>query len=254
MTIAEAIISGIVQGVTEFLPVSSSGHLVFLHKLFGLNEPTLHFDICLHAATLLAVVSYFRKDISRLVNEKNTRYLIFIIIAAIPAVVVGVLFEQYITMFFMSPKRTAAMLLFTSFVLFLGQIVSRKRVESGKTLTVRSSFAIGAAQAVALLPGVSRSGMTITAGLFSGIKAEEAFRFSFLLSIPVILGALVYKLLTSGFCDLSGNIAQYASGMVFAFITGIVSLFLLWKAMRHKYLFVFAVYCLMLGIAGLLFF
>lgn len=251
MTITEAIISGITQGVTEFLPVSSSGHLVFLHSLFGLSKPNIFFDICLHTATLLAVILYFRKDIVRLVYGRNARYLSFIVIATIPAVAVGAIFESSITVFFMSPKRTAGMLLITALALFLGQAVSRKRNGAGNDLTFRSSLMIGVAQALALLPGVSRSGMTISAGLLTGVKVEETFRFSFLLSIPVILGAFGYKLLTVDFNAADINIAQYAAGMGFAFVSGIISLSLLWKAMKRGQLFVFAVYCLVLGIAGL---
>lgn len=252
MTIAEALISGLVQGVTEFLPISSSGHLVFVHKFFGFTEPSVFFDICLHVATLAAVVLYFWRDIFLLVREKNVKWLLYIIIGSVPAVLAGLFLEEKILIFFTSPRRVAYMLLVTSLVLFTGHFAQRMRDYLGKGPDFLRSFLVGLAQAFALLPGISRSGMTISSGIASGMKWEEAFRFSFLLSVPVIAGAALYKALTLDKGALGSiSFVNYASGMLVAFIAGLVSLVLLRKVLRVKGLFIFGAYCLILGTVGI---
>jgi undecaprenyl-diphosphatase len=251
MTIIEALISGFVQGITEFLPVSSSGHLVLVHRFFGFKEPNVFFDICLHAATLGAVILYFGRDICALIKEKNIAWFFYIAIGTVPAVGVALLFENRISGFFTDPRKVAFMLILTALALFLGQMVLWKRLNTGRGPTVRSSLLVGAAQALALLPGISRSGMTISAGLLGGMKAEEAFRFSFLLSIPIIAGAVLYKALTVDVAAMiSGNSAAYAYGMASAFVAGIISLRLLWWIIRGRRLYVFGIYCFLLGAAG----
>ncbi|RKY42665.1 MAG: hypothetical protein DRP85_02005 [Candidatus Makaraimicrobium thalassicum] len=254
MTVTEALISGVVQGVTEFLPVSSSGHLVLVHELFGFAESSLFFDICLHAATLGAVILYFGRDIRSLIREKNTRWLFCIAVGTVPAVLAAILFEERISVFFVSPRKVAFMLVLTGIALFAGQISLWKRPDPGKNPTFGTSLLVGIAQAFALLPGISRSGLTISTGLLGGIKAEEAFRFSFLLSIPVILGAMAYGFLTADVSAVvSGNLTGYIAGMAAAFITGLLSLRLLWWVVRRRRLFIFGAYCLFLGAAGILF-
>ena len=122
MTILEALVSGVVQGVTEFLPVSSSGHLVLVHSIFGLDEPKIFFDICLHAATLLAVIVYFAKDIYELMRSRNVKWLGLLAVGTIPAVLAALLFEDQITRFFSSPAKVAYMLIITAMILFAGQL------------------------------------------------------------------------------------------------------------------------------------
>ena len=254
MSITEALISGVVQGLTEFLPVSSSGHLVLVHKFFHLTEASIFFDICLHVGTLMAVILYFRKDILSLIREGRFDWLIFIVIGTVPAVAAALLFEERISLFFVSPKKVAFMFIVTAVALFAGHIGQIKRAQSGKGPTPLKSLFVGICQAFALLPGVSRSGMTISSGLLSGMDKENAFKFSFLLSIPVILGALVYKALKIDVASIVlSNPGSYAVGMIAAFAVGFLSLVLLWKTIRARRLFIFGIYCLLLGITGILF-
>ncbi|MFH1552392.1 MAG: undecaprenyl-diphosphate phosphatase [Candidatus Omnitrophota bacterium] len=250
----ESLISGIVQGLTEFLPVSSSGHLVLVHSFFGFAEPNVFFDICLHVATLGAIVLYFSRDIVILVRERNTKWLIYIAVATVPAVLAALVFEKRISVFFVSPRKVSFMLVLTALALFAGQLSLWKRTRPGKGPTFFSSLLVGIAQACALLPGVSRSGMTISTGLSAGMKAEEAFRFSFLLSVPIVIAAAAYKALTLDVgAIMSENLKSYAIGMASAFVTGLLSLYLLWRVLRGKRLFIFGVYCLTLGVIGIFF-
>jgi undecaprenyl-diphosphatase len=254
MSTIEALISGVVQGLTEFLPVSSSGHLVLVHKFFGLSESSIFFDICLHVATLMAVLVYFRKDILSLIREKRVDWLLFIAIGTVPAVIAALLFEEKISLIFVSPKKVAFMFIATALALFVGQISQVKRTSSGKGPTALTSLLVGIGQAFALLPGISRSGMTISSGLLGGMNTENAFKFSFLLSIPVILGATLYKALKIDFAGVVlNNLGNYATGMIAAFVVGLLSLMLLWKAVKARRLFIFGIYCLLLGLAGILF-
>lgn len=254
MTIAEALVSGFVQGLTEFLPVSSSGHLVLVHRIFGLAEPSMFFDICLHAATLMAVVLYFRGDIYELCMGRNVKGLFYIAIGTIPAVLAALFFEKHITIFFESPRKVEFMLIVTGLILFLGQFGLQKIAPRGKGPTFRSSLLVGLAQAFALLPGISRSGITISTGALGGMSATEAFRFSFLLSVPVIMGATAYKGLTldTGIAN-SGSVSNYIVGMGAALVVGLLSLRLLEKIVRERRLYIFGIYCLLTGTIGLLF-
>lgn len=254
MTLAEALIAGLVQGLTEFLPVSSSGHLVLVHKFFGFAEPSIFFDICLHAATLIAVMLYFGRDIASLIREKNFKWLFYIAIATVPAVLAALLFEDRISGFFTSPGRVAFMLMVTGTVLLVGQVALWRRDTAGEKLSFLPALVVGIAQAFALLPGISRSGMTISSALAGGVKAEEAFKFSFLLAIPVILGATLYKALTVDLGTvMAGNAMNYFAGMAVAFIVGFLSLHLLWKIVKGKKLYIFAAYCFLLGAIGIFF-
>ncbi|MBD3426054.1 MAG: hypothetical protein GF409_02335 [Candidatus Omnitrophica bacterium] len=254
MTLTEALISGLVQGLTEFLPISSSGHLVLVHRLFGFSEPSMFFDICLHAATLLAVVIYFAGDILQLARQRRWEYLFYVLAATVPAVITALFFEERISEFFVSPAKVAVMLVATGIVLLLGQFFLWKNDGAGRKAGLFNTFAVGVAQAIALLPGISRSGVTISAGLAGGMKTEEAFRFSFLLSIPVIIGATLYKGLTVDLRGaLAGNVPEYIAGMAAAFLAGFFSLHLLRKVIKGKKLFLFAAYCLLLGMTGIFF-
>ncbi len=257
MTITEAVTCGVVQGLTEFLPVSSSGHLVLIHSLLGSSSvATIFFDVCLHAATVAAVLLYFRRDILQLVRERNRRWLFCLTVGTIPAVIAALLFRSEISAFFASPRKTAAMLIVTAVVLFLGQLSLWKKKSGARSAnpTFIRALAVGLAQACALIPGISRSGMTISTGLVSGMKIREAFRFSFLLSIPIVAAAAVYEMFSCGFSGgTSGEFVYYAIGMVSAFITGLLSLRLLWWIMKRRNMFVFSIYCVLLG-AGILLF
>lgn len=253
MTISEAVISGIVQGATEFFPVSSSAHLVFLHNYFEFSKAHLFFDISLHVATLCALLLYFRADIAGIIKGKQA-WILYIAFGSIPAVFAGLFFKNYIEVFFASPQKTAFMLVITGIVLFLGQFWFKKSFSRQKDMNLRAAFMVGMAQMIALLPGISRSGVTLSAGLYSGIKTEQVFRFSFLLSVPVILGGALYEIFTSGSEIMNEfNFVNYASGMTAAFISGLIGLHLLWKIIKSKKLFIFGIYCITIGIGGVFF-
>lgn len=206
MEILNAIIFGIIQGVTEFLPVSSSGHLVILHEL--LNVPMIDeliFDVYLHVATLMAVVVYFRNDISRLflgffdnfhkerkATNPYAKLSLLLIVSTIPAALIGYFFESKIEEYFRSVETVVVMLVLVG-VMF---IITEKRATKTNTIediNLKTALTIGVAQSLALIPGTSRSGITIVAGLANNLKREEAIRFSFLMSIPIIAGAAVTK-------------------------------------------------------------
>lgn len=254
MTVLHAIVSGIVQGLTEFLPVSSSGHLVLLHKFFGFAESDMLFDVCLHAATLAAVILYFRGDITRIIREKNIKLIAYISVATVPAVIAALAFENKIELFFADYRKSAYMLIVTGLVLFAGQLFLRKNENKEKPVSLNTSLFVGIAQVFALLPGISRSGVTISAGLADGVNRKEAFRFSFLISIPIVAGAVLYKILKPGALDLvtSEVWIKYAFGMLAAFFTGLLGLHLVWKLLKTGKLYVFGVYCILLAVAALL--
>ncbi|MCK4852371.1 MAG: undecaprenyl-diphosphate phosphatase [Candidatus Omnitrophica bacterium] len=253
MSMAEAIISGVVQGITEFLPISSSGHLALLHGFFHLSEPDLFFDICLHAGTLAAVIVYFGRDMISIIRERKIFLVSCIAAATVPAVVAALFFEERITLFFADPRKVAFMFIVTGLALFAGQFGLRPGTRQRRDPTLTDSLFIGIAQAFALLPGISRSGVTISTGLVRGVRKEAAFSFSFLLSIPAIVGAVLYKGVgrIRGGAVLTDAPANYIAGMAAAFIVGILSLPLLLKVIRTKRLYVFGIYCLLLGLSGI---
>ena len=197
MKIWQAIILGLVQGLTEFLPVSSSGHLVFLQRVLGIQEGGLFFNIILHLGTLVAVCVVFWRDILELF-KKPFKTLGYLVIASIPAAVIGLLLEDVIDGMSNEFKYIGIILavffLITASVLFVTEIVAKKR-ENVLPLCWRTVLPMGFAQAIAVLPGISRSGSTICAGMLAGGKREEVAKFSFLMSIPVILGSFVISLI-----------------------------------------------------------
>jgi undecaprenyl-diphosphatase len=246
-------IYGIVQGVTEFLPVSSSGHLVLLHRFLTIPFPDeVLFDVTLHLSTLIALIIFFWKDILKILKswlmsfrgkkDEHSALGWMIIIGTIPAALAGALFENLIENSLRSPLIVAAMLVLVG-VFF---IILEKRSKQSKTLkdiSIKQSLAIGAFEALALIPGVSRSGITIIAGLGVNLKRSEAVRFSFLLSIPIIAGAAVKKipLLLSG--NTTGDeAALLAIAFVSALISGFFAIKYFLKYVEKYNLNVFAYY------------
>lgn len=186
VSLIEAVVLSIVQGITEWFPISSSGHLALIQSVFGFQN--LEFDVFLHFASILAVILIFWRDIVGLLdikNKKNVYYIFLIILAVIPAFLFGVLLRDYIVKSFHSLSFIGLFFIFSGLVIYSTRF---SRGMKSKVGVVESLF-IGLMQVFALFPGVSRSGMTISSGLFSGLKKQEAIRFSFLLAIPVILGA-----------------------------------------------------------------
>lgn len=244
----QAIFLGVVQGLTEFLPVSSSGHLVFFQKFFGIQEAPVFFDTMLHGATLVAVVFYLKKElIDILLNiKKNQKIIYLLIIGTLPAVLAGFFLRDLIEKSFNSVWMlslgffiTGAMLLITKF--FNGE---------GKNLTgigKLDALIIGVFQALSILPSISRSGSTISSGIFMGIDRASAFKFSFLLSIPVILGAMVLQIFDIS--RISGSEITYSFiGFLPAMLLGFWSLRFLDKYMANKKFSLFGYYCLVLGV------
>lgn len=237
------ILIGIVQGLTEFLPVSSSGHIAILEHYFGIFSGDLSREIALHLATLLAVLIFFRRKILKLIRSwwrgKDLLYLWYLILGSIPAGVIGLLFEGRIEKAFDSLRLIGVFLILTGIILFTTVFVRNNYAR----VTGKRSFLIGVAQAFAIFPGISRSGATIVAGVHTGMAGEEAFEFSFLLSIPAIAGAGLLELRKVG---LSGIVSHW-QGAVAAFVFGYAALLVLNKVVKRGKLHYFSPYLLGLG-------
>lgn len=240
----EALILGIVQGLTEFLPVSSSGHLVLFHDVFGMNEGGLAFDVALHLGTLFAVLIYFRNDIRSLfvgffAGKKQARLLVGLLaVATLPAVFFGLLLQNIIESMLRSPWVVVAMLVMFGIFMIAAELQAetiKKKINPQK-LSLTQVLVIGFLQACALIPGVSRSGATISGGLLVGLDRVQATRFSFLLAIPVILGAGAKVLLDEAArADIAAHQSMFVVGMVSAFLFGIAAItFLLSFVARYS--------------------
>lgn len=252
MTIGQAIVLGLCQGLGEFLPISSSAHLVLIPWLFHWEDPGLTFDIALHIGTLIAVIIYFWKDWLRLVTQGFTaprttdgRLFWYLVIATVPGAIVGYALEQKAETIFRTPLLIAVSLIVMGAILFWAESKSAKK-DDLKNITLRTSFLIGLSQALAIIPGVSRSGITITTGLLSGLNREAAARFSFLLSTPIILGAAIIKV--PHLVRQPGMInTNFLIGMVVACITGIASISFLLRYIQTKTFLPFVWYRFAIG-------
>ncbi|MBU0519432.1 undecaprenyl-diphosphatase UppP [bacterium] len=259
MTITAALLLGLLQGLTEFLPVSSSGHLVLAQHILGYaGAEYLTFDVIVHLGTLLAVFIYFRRDLITIATSAVTqkdesqgrRWITMIIIGTIPTVIIGLGFEDWFKSIFGNPKLVAGMLLLTALILLLAD---RRKLKGGgrSRLTVPSSLLIGTAQGLAIIPGISRSGSTIATAIFTGLDPAIAARFSFLLSIPAILGASVLEM-----GGISGITAQqlpaYLLGFSASFISGYIAIDLLLKLVIKRRLWSFSIYLAIVGVLGLI--
>jgi len=253
VTYLDAIFLGILQGLTEFLPISSSGHLVLAQSILSVKQPGVSFELLVHLGTLFAVFIYFRNRILSLIKAvfdssmKPERAVIgFLVIGTIPAGLAGLLLEDIFEEAFSSPAVTSAMLLLTGVLLLVTRFVPKG---DGK-VTLPKAIAMGIGQALAIMPGVSRSGSTIVAGMITGVKPAEAAEFSFLLAIPAIMGAVVLKSRELANIDptLTG---QYAAGIVAAFVFGLAAVSMLMAVIRKGKLDYFAYYCFAAGLIGL---
>lgn len=256
ISISEAIFLGIIQGLTEFLPISSSGHLVFFQTLFGIGGNPLFFDVMLHLGTLLAVIIFFRKDILKIFRgivgiwkgrsnpQEGKILLLWIILATLPTGLIGLLFKDWFESLFSEPRITAGMLLITGSGLWLTRWVKRE----GRPLPAMrwiDALLIGIAQGVAIIPGISRSGATISVGLFCGLDREPSGRFSFLLSIPAILGATLLELRK---ISSPSELRMVLTGTATAFVIGFLSLTFLMKMIKLGKLSYFSYYCFAVGL------
>ena len=274
MSILEAIIFGLVQGLSEFLPISSSGHLVLAKELMNIHEPGIVFEIFVHFGTVLSILVAFREDVIKLISgffqtykygdpnfspeiKEYTKLSWFIILGSIPAGLIGFTLKDQIEALFTSGVGfsgvylVSIMLIITGMILFL----TRYARDLNKKIKWKTSLIIGIAQAFAILPGISRSGSTIATGLFFGIEKEKAAKFSFLLSLPVILGATLKQ-----FLDLwqenafnSELLLPLTIATVTAFISGYFAIIILLDIVRRGKLEYFAYYCWTVGILAFLY-
>jgi undecaprenyl-diphosphatase len=260
MDIFQALILGIVQGLTEFLPVSSSGHLVLVPALLGWAAPTIAFDTVLHLGTLFAVLAYFREDWVRIVRAglgsiarrkvatPDERLAWYVAIGCVPAALAGVLFNKFFESMFSRPVMVGYFLLVTAGLLLASEALGRQHRELSK-LRLPDALIIGLAQAVAILPGVSRSGATISGGLFIGLSREASARFSFLLAAPIIFGAgLVQMPKAVKAASGSSEMAALIIGFSAAAIVGYFAVSFMLRYLKTRSLYPFAAYCALVGL------
>ncbi len=256
--IVEAIVLGIVQGLTEFLPVSSSGHLEIMKFLLGdhsSGEESLLMTVVLHFATACATMFVFRADIADLIStifNKNDgegrNYLFLILISMLPAAFLGLLLEEKIDLMFQNQLILVGMALFiTALLLFFAD----KAISTDKKVGIWSAFLIGVAQAVAIIPGISRSGATISAAILLKVDREGAARFSFLMVVPLIFGKMA-KDIMDGNLIYAQNALALIAGFIAAFVTGILACTLMIKLVRRAQLKYFGWYCLCIGLIAIL--
>lgn len=257
MIIFQALILGLVQGLGEFLPISSSAHLILIPWLFGWTDPvltSLTFDVALHMGTLLAVVLYFWKDWVKLFqaalakrSSPEKRLFWYLVIATIPGGLFGLAFEKQAETVFRSPLLIGIMMILLGIFLYIAD--KKSRVRRLDTMHITDAIWIGLSQALAIIPGVSRSGSTMTTARFLNFGREDAARFSFLMSTPIILGAGVLKL---RHLTMSAINAPFIVGIITSFIVGILSISFLLYFLRTKNFRVFVIYRFLVGIGVLL--
>ncbi|MDD3861324.1 MAG: undecaprenyl-diphosphate phosphatase [Candidatus Gracilibacteria bacterium] len=292
MTPLQSLLLGALQGITEFLPISSSGHLVLGEHFFSLDTSALKsFDVAVHMGTLLAILIYFWKDVWQMLktffelltgktkfDNPYAKLILYIVIGTIPAVIIGLLFEDWMDANFRNLKAVGTLMILVGITFYFGEMFYQKNYGSNlkavvqkavkklkdffgcdegkgeiQGLTLRKAVIIGCAQALALLPGVSRSGSTIVAGLFQGIERSSAARFSFLLGIPAIFGAGILTFISGGSEILeSVSYQSLIIGFVSSFAFGMLSVALLMQFLKKFSLNVFAVYLMIVGIITLI--
>ena len=240
----------VLQGVAEFLPISSSGHLVLGKSLLGMQEMGMRIDIFLHVGTLAAIFAFYFSIIRRILVNLEWSYMLKVVVSAVPAGIVGVLFKDQLEAAFASPKMVGGALVFTGIVLTLTKFLPK----GDKDVSFLRALWMGLAQAVAILPGVSRSGMTLAAARASKVEAEKSAEFSFLMSAPPIAGAALLELLKSlkaaePAAEVSWGLTIY--GCVLAAVVGYFSLKLLVASLKGRWFWLFGPYCLLAGLLTL---
>lgn len=270
MEVLQAIILGIVQGASEFLPISSSGHLILVPKLFGWTGvvDSLSFDVALHFATSVAVIVYFWSDWLRLIRAflanfpkgidsiwKNTdsRLFVLLVVGSLPAAIFGYLFQDFVEEKVRNSVLVASLLIIFALVLLVAEKIGKKN-RSQNSLGLLDSLLIGVAQAVAIFPGVSRSGITISTGLFQGLTRAEAAKFSFMLSTPIILGAALLRSKDILAGADNGSIAVFVAGFIAAAVSSWLAIKILLAFVQRRGFMVFVIYRIIVGVAVLIFF
>ncbi len=257
-SIVVILLLGLLQGLTEFLPVSSSGHVALLQHVWRLPENLrLPVAAILHVGTTAAVLVLFSRRLGEIIaglfacaaerRAASWQVVKLVVLGSIPAAAVGLLVDEGIEAVFASPRVTSLMLLVTGCIL----LATRWARERDNAIGVRTALFVGLAQAAAILPGISRSGVTIGLALMLGLRREEAFEYSFLLAVPVTLGAAILELRRIDIAQMA--LIDVLLGAIVAFISGLGALFVLRRAVVRSQLYFFAVYCWLIGLAGLLF-
>ena len=275
MDILDAIILGIIQGLTEFLPVSSSGHICIFNYILNTNlssENYVLMNVVLHAATASSIVYTFRKDLYEIFlgllkkEKEQINFSFKIILSMTPAIIVGLLLEKKIKSLFSGENQfliemigvnhilylVGTMLLITAYLLLLAD----KAKPSKKNITILGSIMIGFSQAIAILPGISRSGSTIATSVLLGVDKEKSARFSFLMSVPLIIGIMckeLYSIITSESCDPDANYASLLIGFCTAFIIGIFACKWMINLVKNSQLKYFSYYCVIIGVSVIIF-
>jgi undecaprenyl-diphosphatase len=266
MDVLQSFLLGIIQGLTEFLPISSSGHLVLGKQILGVEVETgITFEVIVHFGTLCSILIYYRKIIWDLLvsafgflkspsarkEDPKVKLIGFIFVSMIPAMIVGFTLKDQVEAIFSDPLVVSVMLLVTGLILFTTRLIG----DTSKDVNLSNSFLIGVAQSFAMIPGISRSGSTISAALWLGVKREEAANFSFLMLIPVIAGAMlleVKELVEIGVSDAA--LTNLVIGFLAAFISGYYALKYLIIILKRKGFHYFAYYCWLIGGVGLVYY
>ena len=266
MDLLSSIFLGVFQGLAEFLPISSSGHLVFFQNLLGFKEPEILFDVALHLGTLLAVFIFFRTDLMQIIldikgylsdiisgkksissikERPHALFALWVIIGTIPTGIIGVLFKDTLESMFGKVELVGYMIIVTGIILYVTRFIPNSYMKKER-LGIVSAILVGIAQGIAITPGISRSGTTMVCGLLCGMERELAARFSFLLSIPAIMGALVLQLSSHELNSI--DFIPLIAGFLTAAISGFFALKVLMKIVKRGNLFWFAPYCWIAGI------
>ncbi|WNW00877.1 undecaprenyl-diphosphate phosphatase [Tenacibaculum sp. HL-MS23] len=258
MDLLEAIILGIIQGLTEFLPVSSSGHLELAKAILGdtsVPEESLTFTVVLHFATALSTLVVFRKEVAEIFKglflfkwNKEMKFSLKIILSMIPAVIIGLLFEEQLESFFGGKILFVGIMLLVTAVLLL---FADKAQNTNKEVSFNSSLIIGISQAIAMLPGISRSGATISTSVLLGIDRSKAARFSFLMVVPLIFGKIAKDLLSGDINFQSSEIAPISAGFIAAFLAGLVACNWMIALVKKSKLSYFSIYCAIVGLIAI---
>ncbi len=258
MSYLEALILGIIQGLTEFLPVSSSGHLEIAKVLFSDNvlpKESLTFTVVLHFATALSTMVVFRKEVFEIIKglfqfewNDESKFTLKIIISMIPAVIIGLMFEKQLEAFFNGNLLMVGfMLLITALLLLLAD----KAQKTEKNVSYKNAFIIGIAQAIAMLPGISRSGATISTSVLLGVDREKAARFSFLMVVPLIFGKVAKDFMGGEINFQSANMGSMGLGFIAAFISGLIACSWMISLVKKSKLHYFAIYCFIVGLIAI---
>ena len=243
MTIFIAIILGIIQGLTEFLPVSSSGHLLLFEKLFGIEGDNLAFNIVAHMGTLLAVIICYRKKLVSMIKKPFSKPVYLLVVASVPTVIIYFAFKSFFERAFVG--EFIGICFFVTAIFLIISTVALKN--NGKEeLSYKTAFIMGTFQGFAILPGISRSGTTLTAGLIAGADKESVADFSFLMSLPIIVGSLVLEIFSGGF--VSVDIFPLIAGFISSFICGYLAIKFMLNVVKNKSFIPFVIYLVGVGI------